>query len=160
MTGFAQLVFSDKDLQITLAVRTYNNRFLDINLRLSNAFYPLEDRIKTYIASRISRGRVEVSIQLASQEKLRNENLAVNWPLARTYVRLLTELKENFKISGPVELGHLLSLKDVIVYQESAFSEEVLWRKLTTPLKKVFDSLQKMRYRRRKEPESGFTGTS
>lgn len=145
MTGFAQLVFSDKDLQITLSVRTYNNRFLDVNLRLSNTFYPLEDRIKTYIASRISRGRVEVSIQLASQEKLRNENVAVNWPLVRTYFGLLTELKENFKIFGPVELDHLLSLKDVVVYQESAFPEVVLWRKLTTPLKKVFDSLQRMR---------------
>jgi uncharacterized protein (TIGR00255 family) len=145
MTGFAQLVFSDTDIQITFSVRTYNNRFLDINLRLSNAFYPLEDRIKTYIASRISRGRVEVSIQLASQEKLRNENVAVNWPLVRSYFGLLTDLKENFKIPGPVELSHLLSLKDVVVYQESAFTEEVLWRKLRNPLKKVFDSLQRMR---------------
>ena len=133
MTGFAQEVFSDKDLQITLAVRTYNNRFLDITLRLNNAFYPLEDRIKTYIGSWISRGRVEVSLQLASQEKLRNENIALNWPLAATYLRLLNELKENFKIPGPIELGHLLSLKDVVVYQESAFPEEVLWRELRGP---------------------------
>ncbi len=145
MTGFAQLVFSDKDLQITLAVRTYNNRFLDINLRLNNAFYPLEDRIKTYIASRLSRGRVEISIQLVSQEKLRNGNIGLNWPLARTYHGLLTELKERLKIPGPVDLGHLLSLKDIVVYQEGAFSEETLWRKLSSPLKKVFDSLQKMR---------------
>ncbi|MBI5604347.1 MAG: YicC family protein [Deltaproteobacteria bacterium] len=145
MTGFAQLVFSDKDLQITLAVRTYNNRFLDINLRLNNAFYPLEDRIKTYIASRISRGRVEISIQLASQEKIRNGNIGLNWPLARAYHGLLTELKEKLKIPGPVDLGHLLSLKDVVVYQEGAFSEETLWKKLSSPLKKVFDSLQKMR---------------
>lgn len=145
MTGFAQLVFSDKDLQITLAVRTYNNRFLDINLRLNNAFYPLEDRIKTYIASRISRGRVEISIQLASQEKLRNGNIGLNWPLASAYHGLLTELKEKLKIPGPVDLGHLLSLKDVVVYQEGAISEETLWKKLSSPLKKVFDSLQKMR---------------
>jgi uncharacterized protein (TIGR00255 family) len=145
MTGFAQEVFSDKDLQITLAVRTYNNRFLDITLRLNNAFYPLEDRIKTYIGSWISRGRVEVSLQLASQEKLRNENIALNWPLAATYLRLLNELKENFKIPGPVELGHLLSLKDVVVYQEGVFPEEVLWRKLKVPLKKVLDAMQKMR---------------
>ena len=122
MTGFAQLVFSDKDLQITLAVRTYNNRFLDINLRLNNAFYPLEDRIKTYIGSRISRGRVEISIQLASQEKLRNGNIGLNWPLASAYHGLLTELKEKLKIPGPVDLGHLLSLKDLVVYQEGAFS--------------------------------------
>jgi uncharacterized protein (TIGR00255 family) len=146
MTGFAQTVFSDKSLQITIAVRTYNNRFLDVNLRLNNSFFPLEDRIKSYIASRVSRGRVEVAIQLASQEKLRNGNIAINWELARTYCGLLTELKKTLNISGPLALSDLLSLKDLVVYQESLFPEEVLWRKLAPPLKKVFDALQKMRF--------------
>jgi uncharacterized protein (TIGR00255 family) len=145
MTGFAQTVFSDKSLQITIAARTYNNRFLDVNLRLNNAFFPLEDRIKSYITSRVSRGRVEVAIQLASQEKLRNGNLAINWELARTYCGLLTELKKTLNISGPLALSDLLSLKDLVVFQESSFPEEVLWRKLALPLKKVFDALQKMR---------------
>lgn len=145
MTGFAQTVFSDKSLQITIAVRTYNNRFLDVNLRLNNAFFPLEDRIKSYIASRVSRGRVEVAIQLASQEKLRNGNIAINWEMARTYCGLLTDLKKTLNISGPLALNDLLSLKDLVVYQESSFPEEVLWRKLAPPLKKVFDALQKMR---------------
>jgi uncharacterized protein (TIGR00255 family) len=145
MTGFAQTVFSDKILQITIAVRTYNNRFLDVNLRLNNAFFPLEDRIKSYIASRVSRGRVEVAIQLASQEKLRNGNITINWGMARTYCGLLTELKKSLNLSGPLALSDLLSLKDLIVYQESTFPEEVLWGKLSPSLKKVFDALQKMR---------------
>jgi len=145
MTGFAQTVFSDERLQLTLSVRTYNSRFLDINFRLSNAFYPLEDRIRTYIASRLFRGRVEISIQLETQEKLRHENISVNWSLAKSYERLLTELKKNLNIPGPIELDHLLSLKDVIIYQESTYSEEVLWQRLSTPLKQVFDALQKMR---------------
>jgi uncharacterized protein (TIGR00255 family) len=145
MTGFAQTVFSDKSLQITIAVRTYNNRFLDVNLKLNNAFFPLEDRIKSYIASRVSRGRVEVTIQLASQEKLRNGNIAINWELARTYSGLLTELKKTLNIPGPLAISDLLSLKDIVVCQESSFSEELLWRKLAPSLKKVFDALQKMR---------------
>ncbi len=82
---------------------------------------------------------------MASQEKLQNGNLAINWPLAKTYGRLLTELKENLNIPGTLKLGDLLSLKDLIVYQESSFSEELLWRKLAAPLKKLFDGLQKMR---------------
>jgi uncharacterized protein (TIGR00255 family) len=145
MTGFAQTVFSDHSLQITLAAKTYNNRFLDINLRVSSAFYPLEDRIKTYIGSRISRGRVELSLQLASQEKLQNGNLAINWPLAKSYGRLLTDLKEHLNLPDPIEIGHLLTVKDLFIYQESPFSEEVLWRKLSPLLRKLFDGLQKMR---------------
>ena len=139
------MVFSDNSLQITIAVRTYNNRFLDVNLRLNNAFFPLEDRIKSYIGSRVLRGRVEVAIQLASQEKLRNGNIAINWDMARTYCGLLTELKKNLNLSGPLVLSDLLSLKDLVVYQETTFPEEVLWRKLAPPLKKVFDALQTMR---------------
>jgi uncharacterized protein (TIGR00255 family) len=145
MTGFAQTVFSDETLQITIAVRTYNNRFLDVNLRLNNSFFPLEDRIKSYIASRVSRGRVEVAIQLNSQEKLRNVPIAINWDMARTYCGLLTELKKTLNISAPLALSDLLSLKDLIVYQESTFPEEILWQKLSPSLKKVFDALQRMR---------------
>lgn len=145
MTGFAQTMFSDEKIQLTLSVRSYNSRFLDINFRLSSAFYPLEDRIRTYIASRIFRGRVEVSIQIETQEKLRYQNMTVNWSLAKSYERLLTELKKNLNIPGPIELSHLLSLKEVIVFQESTYSEEGLWKKLAPPLKQVFDALQKMR---------------
>jgi len=145
MTGFAQTLYADKSLQMTIAVRSYNNRFLDVNLRLNNALSPLEDRIKSYIASRVFRGRVEIAIQLISQEKLRNGNIAINWPMAMTYCGLLTELKKNLNIPGPIELGDLLSLKDLVVYQENTYPEEVLWRKLAPSLKKVFDALQKMR---------------
>ena len=145
MTGFAQTIYGDKNLQMTVAVRTYNNRFLDINLRLNNALFPLEERIKTYVASRVFRGRVELSIQLASQEKLKNGNISINWPLAQKYAGLLSELKKKLNIPGPPALSDFLTLKDLIICQESTFSEESLWHKLVPTLKKVFDALHKMR---------------
>jgi len=145
MTGYAQTILADHQFQIALAVKTVNNRFLDINLRMSSAFLPLEDRIKSYVASRLSRGRVDVSLQLVSQEKVPNGNLTINWPLAKTYSLLLTELKEQLHLSGTLQVGDLLSLKDLFVIQESVFPEEVLWAKLSVSLKKLFDGLQKMR---------------
>jgi uncharacterized protein (TIGR00255 family) len=146
MTGFAQTVFSDEDLQMTLTVRTLNNRFLDINLRLGSPFTPLEERVKAYVASQISRGRVEISLQSAVQEKkIRQGALTVNWPLAEIYWGLLQELRNKLGIPGPVELNHLLTLKDLVVLQEKALSEEALWKKLATPLKKLFQDLLKMR---------------
>jgi uncharacterized protein (TIGR00255 family) len=145
MTGFAQAVFMDEKVPMTLTVRTYNSRFLDFNFRLSNTFYPLEDRIKAYISSRISRGRVDIFLQSAGPEKNRNGNMTINWPLAETGWRLLTELKKKLDLPGPIDLTHLLSLKDLIVYREPSLSEEDLWLKLSHPLKEVFDDLQKMR---------------
>ncbi|MEW6187616.1 MAG: YicC/YloC family endoribonuclease [Thermodesulfobacteriota bacterium] len=145
MTGFAQTVSSDDQVQLTVSVRTYNNRFLDTNLRLNTLLYPLEDRVKSYIASRVSRGRVDLAVQMTAPEKTRNQNLAVNWPLAESYHLLLSELKAKLKLGGSVSLGDLLSLKEVIFLQESSLSEDLLWGKLAPLLKKVFDALQKMR---------------
>jgi uncharacterized protein (TIGR00255 family) len=146
MTGFAQTVFSDDDLQMTLTVRTFNNRYLDINLRLGSPFSPMEERIKAFVASQISRGRVEISLQSAVQErKIRQGALTLNWPLAEIYWALLKDLNNRLGIPGPVELSHLLTLKDLMVFQEKALSEEDLWKSLSAPLKKVFQELLKMR---------------
>jgi uncharacterized protein (TIGR00255 family) len=146
MTGFAQTVFSEDNHPMTLTVRTFNNRFLDINLRLGSPYSPLEERVKAYVTSQISRGRVEISLQSALQEKkIRPGALTVNWPLAEIYWGLLQELKNKLGIPGPVELNHLLTLKDLMIFQEKALSEEALWKKLATPLKKLFQDLLKMR---------------
>jgi uncharacterized protein (TIGR00255 family) len=145
MTGYAQTTFADQQFQMTLSVKTVNNRFLDINLRMNSALTPLEDRIKSYVSSRLSRGRVDLSLQLITQEKMENGNLAVNWSLARTYGRLLTELKEQMQLSGSLSVTDFLSLKDLFVYEEKALSEEALWTKLASALKRLFDGLQKMR---------------
>jgi uncharacterized protein (TIGR00255 family) len=145
MTAFAQETTNTKDQSLTLVVRTYNSRYLDINLRLAGPLGLLEDRIKSYIASRLSRGRVEISIQYTGSGKNRNGSLFINIPLARTYWDKLNELKASLGVPGPVDLTILLGLKDVLVYQESPSSEESLWRSIQGPLKQVMDGVDRMR---------------
>jgi len=145
MTAFAQEATNTKDQSLTLVVRTYNSRYLDINLRLAGPLSPLEDRVKRYIASRLSRGRVEVSIQFTGSGKNRNEILSINIPLARAYWDKLNELKASLGVPGPIDLNILLGLKDVLVYQESPSSEESLWQSIQRPLTQLMDGVDKMR---------------
>jgi uncharacterized protein (TIGR00255 family) len=145
MTAFAQWADNTQDQSLTVVVRTYNSRYLDINLRLAGLLSPLEDRIKSYIASRLSRGRVDVSIQYSGSGKNRNGILSINIPLARTYWDKLNALKTSLGIPGPVDLNILLGLKDVLVYQEPPSTEESLWESIHRPLKRVMDGVDKMR---------------
>jgi len=145
MTAFAQVATNTKEQSLTLVVRTYNSRYLDINLRLAGPLSPLEDRVKSYIASRLSRGRVEVSIQYTGSGKSRNGILSINIPLARAYWDKLNELKASLGVPGPVDLNILLGLRDVLVYQESPSSEESLWQSIHRPLAQVMDGVDKMR---------------
>jgi uncharacterized protein (TIGR00255 family) len=96
MTAFAQTLFKLNGVQGTLSIRTYNSRFLDINLRIPAILTPLEDRLKSFITSHLNRGRIEASVQFSGQEKLGNQQLVINLPLAQRYRELLQELKERF----------------------------------------------------------------
>jgi uncharacterized protein (TIGR00255 family) len=145
MTAFAQETTSTRAQSLTLVVRTYNSRYLDINLRLAGPFGALEDRIKAYITSRLSRGRVEVSLQSTGTGRMRNGKMAVNLPLARTYWAMLNEMKDSLGIPGSVDLNILLGLKDVLVYQEAPSSEESLWHSIQGLLKRVLDGVDTMR---------------
>jgi uncharacterized protein (TIGR00255 family) len=145
MTAFAQVATNTKEQSLTLVVRTYNSRYLDINLRLAGPLSSLEDRIKKYISSQISRGRVEVSIQYTGSGKNRNGTMSINIPLARVYWDKLNELKASLRVPDPIDLSILLGLRDVLVYQESPSSEESLWQSIHPPLKQVMAGVDKMR---------------
>lgn len=145
MTAFAQETGTDRDLPLTVLIRTYNSRYLDLNLRLGGPLTVLEDRVKAAISARVQRGRVESTIQLAGPGRSRNGSLVVNLPLARVYQARLRELQEALGLSGAIELGLLAGLKDVLVFQEPPLSEELLWKALERPLKKALDGLEKMR---------------
>jgi uncharacterized protein (TIGR00255 family) len=145
MTAFAQETGTDREQSLTVLIRTYNSRYLDLNLRLAGPLAVLEDRVKSAVSARVQRGRVECSIQFAGPGRTRNGSLAVNLPLARTYQARLQELQAALGLSGTIELGLLAGLKDVLVFQEPALSEEQLWKAVQKPLKKALDGLEKMR---------------
>ena len=53
MTAFAQETGGDPDQALNVLIRTYNSRYLDVNLRLPVPFNSLEDRVKSAITARI-----------------------------------------------------------------------------------------------------------
>ncbi|MCU0578829.1 MAG: YicC family protein [Desulfobacterota bacterium] len=146
MTAFAQETGTDRDLPLTVLLRTYNSRYLDLNLRLVGPLTVLEDRVKAAISARVPRGRVECTIQFAGPGRARNGSLAVNLDLARAYRDRLRELQEVLGLSGSIEVGLLAGLKDVLVFQEPPLSEDRLWKALQKPLKTALDNLEKMRF--------------
>lgn len=147
MTAFAQEAGGGKEPSLTVLIRTYNSRYLDINLRLSGPFGVLEDRIKNAVTARLQRGRVECSLQFSGPGKNRNGQLAVNLPLAKTYLARLRELQQALGLEGPIDVGLLIGLKDVLVFQEPPQSEEALWKLAARPLNKALDGIERMRRR-------------
>ena len=62
MTGFGRGAIQAQEFSVSVELKTVNNRFLDVSLRLSGEVQQLESTVKRQIGNRLSRGRVEVNL--------------------------------------------------------------------------------------------------
>ena len=60
MTGYGRGEAVGATGTVTVEIRTVNQRFLELNLRLPRTYMYLEDTVRNHITACIARGRVEV----------------------------------------------------------------------------------------------------
>src|SRR6185369_16763368 len=97
MTRYGKGTVTGDDFSVSVDLKTVNNRFLDIHLRAGSELAALEPSIKKRISSRLSRGRVDVTISLERTEQLAYE---LNRPLIAGYINALKQLQQDFNIGG------------------------------------------------------------
>lgn len=141
MTGFGRGSFSEGDLQITIELKTVNNRFLDVNLRLPSELQALESTIKQAISARISRGRVDVNLQFAREGDVSFE---INRPVISGYLAALKEIQAAFLIEGEPDLNMIAKLPNVLIPKRNEIPPENL-AAVGCALELAIDDLEKMR---------------
>ena len=141
MTGFGRGSVAESNFAISVELKTVNNRFLDVNLRLSSELQPLENVIKRLIGARLTRGRVEVNLQYDRTEDVEYE---LNRPLIKGYLAAMKEMQDEFSLTGEPDLNVIARLPNVVKPKNEAPAEDFL-----TAVEYVFglalDDLEKMR---------------
>lgn len=112
MTGFGRGAASGENFSVTVELKTVNNRFLDVNLRLSGELQQLETRLKHLIGEHLSRGRVEVNIQYDRSDEITYE---LNRPMIAGYLAAMKQMQEEFSLTGEPDLNVVARLPNVVV---------------------------------------------
>ncbi|MFZ7124638.1 MAG: YicC/YloC family endoribonuclease [Desulfobacterales bacterium] len=146
MTAFAQAKSQAEDFETTVEIRTYNSRFLDLNLRLPAAYAALEDRIKQQVQDRLSRGRVEIRLQLRETDPLASA-FEVDEVRAKGYADALGRLKSALGLSGEVTVDMVAAVGDVIRPVEVERDLDARWPALEAVVDAAIDELEAMRLR-------------
>src|SRR5499427_7503991 len=120
MTGFGRANVSGETFNVAVEIKTVNNRFLDIHLRLSQDLTPLEMNIRKLISSRLSRGRVDLSINL---ERTGGTSYEINRSLIAGYIKALQEIQDEFKLVGEVDINTLTRLPGALGPARSGIDE-------------------------------------
>ncbi len=126
MTGFGRGDVRTTKGTVEIEIRSVNHRFSEISIRLPKVLSLLEGRIRERIGSRLSRGKVTVSVSLEGEEGELG-SLTINHGVASRYHHALLELKQTYGLAGSVDLAAFLSLPDVLTWERAELNEEQGW---------------------------------
>nr|MBN2276680.1 YicC family protein [candidate division Zixibacteria bacterium] len=146
MTGYGKAVYKTKDLAVSVEISSVNNRFLEYSFRLPKQISFLEAKFKELISSQISRGKINLAVSYEDYG-IGVDRLVVNRKLADEMYRQLAEMKKKYKLTGSIELTHLLGFHEVFKVEKSDDIEDRIWPPMKRAVEKALKDLGAMRKR-------------
>jgi len=145
MTAYGRAEYQQGNNSFVAEIRSLNNRYRDIMLRIPKSFQTLEKDLKSIISSKIKRGRLEVSIQIENGGEDIHYNLELNVPLVKSYLKIFNQLGQEFGLDQEVKLDSFCQMKDVILLKPEEVEVDKLRPGFQEVLRLALDSLEVMR---------------
>lgn len=150
MTGFGRGESRDNVRHFVVEIKSVNHRYNDIIIKMPKHLNYIEDRVRKHIKSRISRGRVEVYINLEYIEDSAAK-VQVDLPLAKSYKEAVENLNEKLYINDKITIDLIAKFPDVIRVEKKEDDEDEVWDCLKNALEEALDKLIEMRIREGQE---------
>lgn len=112
MTGYGKGTASDCGRELTVELKSVNHRFLDVSMRLPRVLSCLEDPIRSILASRLSRGHIDVFVNYRNTRS-DAKAVRVDEVLLSEYVSAARKANERLNLSDDLTLSNVLRLPDV-----------------------------------------------
>jgi uncharacterized protein (TIGR00255 family) len=134
MTGYAYCEKTGQDLSVSVEIKGYNSRYLEIFVNLPPWLSVLEARIREQIASCCGRGKVEVSIRVREQNT--PVNISVNANAAKAYYNAINKLADELNLDEKCGLSTLLRMENVLEIEKNR-DEERYWKEIESLLRET-----------------------
>lgn len=144
MTGFGRSTYENEGREYIIEIKSVNNRFTDINIKMPRNLNYLEEKIRKQILSNISRGKVEVSIQLNNNSDL-GKKINLNTDIANRYIEELKKLTEETNIIDNINIMDIAKFPDVLNIKIDEEAEEIIEKELFIALDSAINSFLDMR---------------
>jgi len=146
MTGYGGAKGTSGKLEISIEVKSVNNRYLDCSIKLPRVFNSLEETFKSIVQGAISRGKVDVYISIDSSGSDDIE-IKINLPLVQAYVKALREIADECEISSDIRVTDLTRFPDILQAEKRELDTAVLSDDISSVLKAALSDFNDMRKR-------------
>lgn len=146
MTGYGRASDIIDGMSVTVEIKSVNHRYFEFSSRTPRAYGFLDERIKSYVQSRVSRGKVECYVQIESLEEADVE-VHLNASLAEGYLRAFRELSERFGLDNDVRVSTISRFSDLFSIHKAEADEERIWNAVCAVLESAVTRFIEMRER-------------
>lgn len=147
MTGFGRGSVTGDNFSVAVDLKTVNNRFLDVHLRLGGELAALESDIKKRIGTRLSRGRVDVTV---SFERTGDVEYEINHGLIAGFVSAMRSLQTEFGLAGEPDINVIARLPNALQPVRAGMETQTV-DGINQALTQALDELEQMRAREGEE---------
>ena len=143
MTGFGISEATVKGITSIVEIKTVNNRYCDIKVKMPVQSLDILQRIENIIQQQVNRGTVQVLIKIAEGIDQISQ-IRLNEELLQSYLQSLLRLKEITKLKEEINLEALLRCKEIFEFIKKE-EEEEQWDSIKVSLNKALDQLTQSR---------------
>ena len=129
MTGFGHAEAVSEKRKLTVEMKSVNNRYLDVNIRMPKKFSAFEAQVRNVLKEYVSRGKVDVFISEETFSEGAGE-VVLNTALAKQYMDACNSLGNELGIDGQVKITDIARFPDVITVREPETDEDELWAEI------------------------------
>ncbi|WP_312641657.1 YicC/YloC family endoribonuclease [Hydrogenoanaerobacterium sp.] len=144
MTGFGRAQETIDGRDILVEIKSVNHRFFEFSCRVPRAYGYLEEKLKSYLQTKISRGKVDVNVTVVTLEGA-NAQVEVNYELAKSYTEALRALGDKLGLVDDLSLSAVSRFSDIFTVRKGMEDEEVIWNGVKTVLDEAAERFVAMR---------------
>lgn len=144
MTGYGRAVETCSGREITVEIRSVNNRYLDCTVKLPRVFSFAEDAVKRRVKEEVARGKVDVyiSVNAAAAADMR---ISLNRPVLEGYLSAMEEIARDYGVKNDISVTALSRFPDVFVVEKAQTDEQKLTEELLSVVSKALEAFNAMR---------------
>lgn len=144
MTGYGRGEYKAGGVELTVEIKTVNNRYLDASVKCPRIFTAFEDEIRGIIREKLTRGHADVYVTFTDKRE-REKTFTLDESAAKAYVAATKRIHTLFPdIADDVSVTNVLRFPDVLKAEESSADDELI-SALKSALGGALDKLNIMR---------------
>lgn len=144
MTGYGSAKGTVEGIEVSVELKSVNNKFLDTSVRMPRSFLFAEETVKQAVSSHISRGKVDVFVTVDSS-MADDVVVRVNEPLLKGYLDALKLISDKYGVESDLSVMNLSRIPDVLSVEKKELDAEAVADGIRNIAEKALCDFDKMR---------------